>query len=159
MRSAALILLIFSLFYLVCWSTIYHKSTKHQMDDVAVAINDIPRKFKIAVGEKSSIDVGAIENGLINDTYLLDVSTTVADAVGKKYILQRINIRVFPNVEGLMSNIEKVSKHLQEKSRAKKEKANVTSQFQCLVVVHTIENKSFNVAMERSSVGAVLYYY
>lgn len=47
--------------------------------------------------------------GHINDTYLL-----VCDN-GNKYILQKINNKVFPNVEGLMHNIVSVTSFLHKK--------------------------------------------
>ncbi len=48
--------------------------------------------------------------GHINDTYL------VTTANGTKYILQRINHNVFPNVAGLMSNIVGVTAFIAKKS-------------------------------------------
>ncbi len=47
--------------------------------------------------------------GHINDTYLLECEG------GKKYLLQRINNKVFPNVEGLMNNIVSVTIYLRER--------------------------------------------
>ncbi|MDR0854939.1 MAG: aminoglycoside phosphotransferase family protein [Christensenellaceae bacterium] len=45
-------------------------------------------------------------NGHINDTYKLDLTD------GRQFILQRINDKVFPNVEGLMQNIASVTKYM-----------------------------------------------
>ncbi len=50
--------------------------------------------------------------GHINDTYLLTCDN------GKKYILQKINNKVFPNVEGLMNNIVSVTSFLRKKVAA-----------------------------------------
>lgn len=47
--------------------------------------------------------------GHINDTYLLECEG------GNKYLLQRINNKVFPNVEGLMNNIVSVTTYLRER--------------------------------------------
>ena len=46
--------------------------------------------------------------GHINDTYCVY-------AADKRYILQRINHNVFPNVKGLMSNIQRVTETIREK--------------------------------------------
>jgi hypothetical protein len=49
--------------------------------------------------------------GHINDTFLLQTDT------GKDFILQRINHRIFPNVPGLMDNIGRVCRHINEMSQ------------------------------------------
>jgi Ser/Thr protein kinase RdoA (MazF antagonist) len=54
------------------------------------------------------ITIAPFGSGHINDTY--KIKTT-----GKNYLLQRINHHVFKNVEGLTSNIIKVSEFLQQK--------------------------------------------
>ena len=51
-----------------------------------------------------------LKGGLINDTYLVELSSSSFTA--SSYILQRINSNVFQNVEQLMSNITQVSKYL-----------------------------------------------
>ena len=48
-------------------------------------------------------------SGHINETYL------VTNDAGKRYILQKINNKVFVNVEGLMHNVASVTKYLSEK--------------------------------------------
>ena len=45
-------------------------------------------------------------HGHINETYIALTDT------GRRYILQKINNRVFPNVPGLMANIAAVTEHL-----------------------------------------------
>lgn len=50
-------------------------------------------------------------SGHINDTFLVD--TTPAGA--PRYLLQRINHHVFQNIDGLMSNILKVTEHIRSK--------------------------------------------
>lgn len=57
-------------------------------------------------------DVVPATSGHINDTFV------VTPATGGKFILQRINQRVFPNVAGLMENIQRVTRHLAEKTPA-----------------------------------------
>lgn len=51
-------------------------------------------------------DVNRYGNGHINDTYLIEP---------KKYILQRINTEIFKDADGLMQNIENVTKFLRKK--------------------------------------------
>ena len=48
-------------------------------------------------------------NGHINDTFL-----AVADT-GKRYIFQRINTAIFPDLKGVMNNIVSVTRHIQQK--------------------------------------------
>lgn len=70
------------------------------------------------IAEKFSFD-GELTNserlicGHINATYILDF--TNEDGTKTKYILQRINNDVFPNVDGLMNNISMVTKHIAQK--------------------------------------------
>lgn len=54
-------------------------------------------------------------SGHINDTYRI-----VTD-IGVQYILQRINTHVFPNVQGLMDNIARVTEFLSERAGARRE--------------------------------------
>ena len=51
--------------------------------------------------------------GHINETYFLTFKEN--DGKETKYILQRINIDVFPNAKELMANIENVTKFLRKK--------------------------------------------
>ena len=48
-------------------------------------------------------------NGHINSTYMVETENGV-------YSLQEINTKIFSNVEGLMSNIDKVTEHLKNKA-------------------------------------------
>ncbi|HAF34414.1 MULTISPECIES: phosphotransferase enzyme family protein [Sphingobacterium] len=61
--------------------------------------------------EGDIISVQPFGSGHINDTYR--VVTTVDSGIS--HLLQRINHHVFPNVDGLMHNIEIVTKHLSKK--------------------------------------------
>ena len=56
-------------------------------------------------------------SGHINDTYRVVTDT------GVQYILQRINTHVFPNVQGLMDNITRVTAHLQAQAKNPRAKA------------------------------------
>jgi len=78
-------------------------------------IASIPLNFQLPVpGPISTISVEAVAGGLINDTW----TTTIAGH-HQRYILQRINVHVFEHVDELMSNIDKVSRHLQSKRERK----------------------------------------
>ena len=48
-------------------------------------------------------------NGHINSTYVIETDRNV-------YCLQEINTKIFSNVEGLMSNIDKVTEHIRKKA-------------------------------------------
>lgn len=72
-------------------------------------MKDIINQFKLKGDFVSYIYYG---NGHICDTYLITMNHH--DHI-KKYTLQRINHLVFPDVEGLMDNIEKVTKHVKNK--------------------------------------------
>jgi len=74
--------------------------------------------------EGKLIEVAPIGDGHINDTWVVSFSDSDSDSfsdsdsdsdfdeASKRYCLQRINHHVFTDVEGLMSNIEKVTEHL-----------------------------------------------
>ena len=55
--------------------------------------------------------------GLINDTYRV----TTAEPDAPDYVLQRINHRVFRDVDGLQRNIEAVTRHIRRKLEARAE--------------------------------------
>lgn len=67
-------------------------------------------------------------SGHINSTFLV-----VTDS-GKRYILQKINNKIFPDVEGLMNNIMLVTEHLKKK---------YTEPRRVLTLVKTIDGKPF----------------
>ena len=119
-------------------------------------IANIPLNFKIFHDTddtpitRPSIEISTIGHGLINDTYVVNVSTETdnndGDLTTRKYILQRINTDVFKHIDRLMSNIKKVSKHLQAKIHGENnasEPINSGTIRHCLVLVYTNKNKSF----------------
>ena len=53
--------------------------------------------------------VAALGEGFINDTFLVQTSAK------QQYILQRKNRSVFPNIPGMMDNINKVTSHILSK--------------------------------------------
>ncbi len=56
------------------------------------------------------VAIEPISNGFINSTYKVLCE-------GCSYVLQKININVFPNVPGLMKNIDLVTKHIYKKTK------------------------------------------
>lgn len=92
----------------------------------------IAKKFAFEGNILSIVPYG---DGHINDTFLI---TTDA---GKKYILQRLNTKIFHNYQGLMENIQKVSKHLAQKIKAE----NGDVERECLTLIHTIDNQPYYV--------------
>ena len=63
---------------------------------------------------ENMISCNPIGNGHINSTYLVETDKGY-------YSLQEINTNIFTNVEGLMSNIDKVTEHLKNKAIARGE--------------------------------------
>ena len=70
--------------------------------------------------------------GHINDTYCVQ-------AADKRYILQRINHNVFPDVRGLMSNIQRVTETIREKVVA----AGGDPERECLQIIPTKDGKAY----------------
>ena len=77
------------------------------LPDMDKQIENIARQFCID-GEIKEIK--GFGGGLINDTYKV---TTLGDA--PDYLLQRKNHIIFPDIDGMMSNIDKVTSHLRKK--------------------------------------------
>lgn len=73
-------------------------------------MNNIVKIAKLFLPNEEILNVGPLGNGHINSTYLV---TTNAG----KYTLQQINTNIFTNVEGLMSNVEKVTHFIRQKAR------------------------------------------
>lgn len=68
----------------------------------------IVEQFKV---EGNVIKVEPYGNGHINTTYYVECN---ANGVIKRYIMQKINTNVFPNVDGLMDNIQGVTEFLRK---------------------------------------------
>lgn len=92
-------------------------------------IIEICNQFQV---ETPVIDAEKYGCGHINDTY------KVVDKRGKHYILQKINHKVFRDVEGLMQNIVGVTGYIYEKMLACGQ--DVTD---CLRVIKTLNHKSY----------------
>ena len=77
-------------------------------------LNHIAGKFAIA-GEIDSIK--ALGPGFINDTLIVKTKPS-KEGTAPKYILQRKNHNVFPDVPSMMNNIEMVTEHIKAKVAA-----------------------------------------
>ncbi len=62
-----------------------------------------------AFGLDTESEIKPLGNGLINSTYL------VTEPAGKRYVMQRINTNVFPDVDTLQDNIDRVTAHIRIK--------------------------------------------
>lgn len=62
-----------------------------------------------AFGLDTAADTKPLGNGLINSTYL------VTTPEGERYVMQRINTSVFPDVDALQNNIDRVTAHIRAK--------------------------------------------
>ncbi|MBQ6946568.1 MAG: phosphotransferase [Clostridia bacterium] len=71
-------------------------------------LSKIIERFAI---EEPIVSIEPITNGFINSTYKVVCEN-------RSYILQRINVNVFPNVDGLMNNIDLVTKHIYKKTQS-----------------------------------------
>jgi hypothetical protein len=97
-------------------------------------VNNIIKIAKLFLPTEKVLDLSPLGNGHINTTYL--VTTNKA-----KYTLQMINTRIFTDVEGLMSNIDKVTNFLRSKASQKgKDPSRVTLEF-----LDTIEGKKYAI--------------
>lgn len=96
--------------------------TKQQLDEVL-------SKFKIRGDVLSCEPYG---DGHINDTYLI-VTTR------QKYIMQRVNTRVFADIELLMSNIDKVLRHAEGRIKAE----GGDPDREAMTIIHTKEGEKY----------------
>ena len=94
-------------------------------------LRSIIKNFKI---EGTFLDAQPYGSGHIHDTFLIRTAEEAAD----DYLLQRINHYVFKNVNQLMSNIEKVTKHIQKKIKPSSERKAAR---ECLTFIPTKEER------------------
>ena len=71
-------------------------------------MNNIDNVISAFLGNAKVEYIAPIGNGHINSTFLFKTPQA-------KYVLQKINTSVLPDVDGLMSNIDKVTRHIQKK--------------------------------------------
>lgn len=82
------------------------------------------------------MDVVPFGSGHIHDTYLVKT----LDKFTPDYILQKINHKIFTNVDGLMSNISLVTSHLKSKLHSQEQ---TDSQFQTVELVNSVKGEPF----------------
>jgi hypothetical protein len=91
--------------------------------------------------ETRSIEL--ITAGHINETYLV-----TTDNPGKRYILQRINDRIFRDVPGLMNNILLVTRHIENKLRTD---PSYPQHLRPVKVILTKDGKAYHTSEDGSS--------
>ena len=82
--------------------------------------------------------------GHINETYLLNYEN---DGELNQYILQKINHNIFPNIEGLMNNIELVTSFLRNKIIENNGDVNR----EAMILIKTKDNKNYYYDQENDS--------
>ena len=70
----------------------------------------IAEKFAL---EGTIVEIKALGDGFINDTFIVKT-----EGKAPNYILQRKNHQIFPDVPGMMDNIQKVTTHIKTKVKA-----------------------------------------
>ena len=94
--------------------------------------NNILKEATAAFFETEPSTIEQFGNGHINSTYF-------AVCNSKKYILQKINTKVFPNTDALMENIWGVTGHIRKKAEAEgKDPVRSTLNF-----IHTLDGKQY----------------
>ena len=91
---------------------------------------DIAREFAL---DAEVTNIATLGQGFINDTY-------VVTTLGSRYILQRKNHNIFPDVAAMMDNIWRVTTHLKAKAKA----AGGDPEREVLTVIPTKEGKLYN---------------
>ena len=66
-------------------------------------LKNIAQQFAI---EGEIADIRPLGNGLINTTYAVTTTGSTPD-----YVLQNVNVAIFPDIDLLMNNIVEVSRH------------------------------------------------
>ena len=88
-------------------------------------MSDVLKTFKF---DGEAVSKEPYGSGHINSTFLVVTNT------GKRYILQKINNKIFPDVAGLMNNIMLVTEHLKKK---------YTEPRRVLSLIKTVDGKPF----------------
>lgn len=72
---------------------------------------NIQKLMQQFVADAEILETGTFGNGHINDTFRVLLKN------GNAYLLQRVNHNVFRDVQGMMNNIQKVTKHIAAKGK------------------------------------------
>jgi len=92
----------------------------------------VPEKFKLDSQPLSIMNWG---EGHIHDTFLVETRDHNPD-----YILQKVNHHIFRNVEGMMANIEAVTRHLHNRMSCMPDHC---IHMESLTLIYTKDDKSF----------------
>lgn len=76
-------------------------------------MNQLIKIFSEFKPEYTPVSISAYGSGHINDTYLVQVTSPSSQG----FVLQRINHHIFKDVDGMMSNIQKVTTHITANTR------------------------------------------
>lgn len=97
-------------------------------------IKDLVKQFDIKGAFTAYSGFG---NGHINDTYALTYKEK--DGTLRRYIMQQINSHVFPNVDGLMSNVSAVCDFMKKKVELK----GGDVKKECLNLINTVDGATY----------------
>lgn len=97
---------------------------------MAFRAEDVAKLFALDGEPMMAVPFG---NGHINDTYFVETSRA------RKYILQKVNTGIFPDMEGLMNNILLVTSHIRQKVA----QSGGDPMRECLTVVDTKDGQHF----------------
>ncbi len=89
----------------------------------------IPRQF--VFGDTEPVSLKRIGIGHINDTYLVTLRSPMGRVA--RYVIQRINRKIFPEIRRLMENVERVTGHLDAHGGGRS-----------LSVIRTVEGATFH---------------
>lgn len=84
-----------------------HESSTDWLRELAPVTAGFPLEGRL-------VSAGPYGNGHINETYVLGCET--GGSSRRRYVLQKVNHRIFKNVPALMENIRRVCAHLGTKS-------------------------------------------
>jgi len=96
----------------------------------------IARNFKI---DGQPISIEKCDSGHINKTYAITYKTDEGE--NKKYIIQYVNTKVFPNLPELMKNIKNVTNYMVNKAKENGESIDRLT----LTMIDTIDNNPYSI--------------
>ncbi len=96
----------------------------------------IAKNFKI---DGEPIEVKKCDSGHINKTYSITYKTE--NEKNKKYVLQYVNTKVFPNLQELMTNIKNITKYMIQKAEEKGEPTDRIT----IKLIDTIDENPYNI--------------
>jgi len=113
------------------------------------------RKTRIArrfIGDNEIVDILPVGGGNINDTYLVVHRPPFSEE--KRFILQRLNGKVFPSPESVMHNVKIVTEHV--KRRVAEEEADADRKWQFPHIIQTTDGEDY--VIDEGDCWRALYY-